>query len=473
MDLWKRLCPSHIAINKPSSTTRQYDQHNQRVFSQQCRLTRTKTEGEFVIAQQAIPEGTLILTEDPLVHQFHTTLIGVVCPGCLKSLKGIKHLTPCRQSSCTWELTYCSSVCESAHWFKVHAYVCAFFSMVKRDPSILLALQLWTLHVSLGLVDELDQHATTDLDHYHQGASFLTDLFRFSIHDTRTMRHDLIRYQGMIRCNGFGIQRRWTRTNNMTTVTMDTVATAIYPLASKFNHSCQPNVLALFMDDTSLQLRTLRPIRSGQPLYISYGPLAANTIKSKRQDFLQDHYFFRCGCQACQVVPDPRLPSSIDQVYLCPHCNYKRICINTPSCPQCHSLIDWVEIFKVEKAIDYYHGNWDKVLRLQQSIYHDETLAIGKTYDQLARVHHLSHRSKEAIHYCELSLSIVRSVYGEASPEAAEEMFKLCGLIATGEYDRTKARNWIRKTRDLYHLLGLNLQQKDDIEELDAMDRFI
>jgi hypothetical protein len=68
------------------------------------------------------------------------------------------------------------------------------------------------------------------------------------------------------------------------------------------------------------------------------------------------------------------------------------------------------------------------VLELQLGIYHDQTLLIGETYDKLALEYYSSNQQLEAYKYCEKSMQIVRLVYGESSPEAAEEMYKLCGI---------------------------------------------
>lgn len=296
MEYWKRLCPSHISI---PSLRPSHHQTDGPPFSQHCRLAHSDTEGDYVVArQQSIPEGTRILQEDPFVYQLHPSLISHRCAGCLISLDGVKKLIPCRQSSCTWRLRYCSSICESDYWFKVHAYVCA-FSVVAQNPALLLAFQMWTSGHPISLVSNLDQQTT---DTYEKGASFMADLFRFSIHDPKTIQQDLVQYQAILRCNGFGIQRKWVSRGS---VGMDTIATALYLQASKFNHSCHPNVLALFVDKT-IQLRTLRPVTAGEPLCISYGPLAASMTLRQRQHHLRDRYFFTCGCQACQVVPDPR-----------------------------------------------------------------------------------------------------------------------------------------------------------------------
>ncbi|ORZ18706.1 hypothetical protein BCR42DRAFT_411443 [Absidia repens] len=463
MDCWKKLCPTHIYAFNSNGVRR--DGNSTKISpilkSDHYNVNHTNDEGDFAVAEHKIPGGSLIVQEYPYVFQIHDTHRKRVCPGCLSSLDGIKPPTTCRQSSCNWKLGYCSSRCETRHWFSVHMYVCPFREYFARNQHLLLAFQMWIRFITAQermaskisattkpvttdvlrlntLVDNLDQHSEADLQRYKQDAVFLSQLFSFSVYDTKDLVEQLVRYQAVIRCNGFGIQRRMTANHSsrrdsedrpVLDVKMDTVATSIYILASKFNHSCQPNVLALFIG-TQLQLRAIRPILPGQPLYISYGPLAANSPLLKRQEQLLEHYFFECHCQACQVVPDPRLPPTIDQIYRCPHCKYNRVCSMAPACPQCENSIDWNNIRRVERTIRMHQDGeeWDKVLELQLGIYHNKALLVGKTYDQLALQRYMSHRLLDACQYCEQSVQIVRFVYGESSPEAAEEMYKFCGI---------------------------------------------
>lgn len=46
-------------------------------------------------------------------------------------------------------------------------------------------------------------------------------------------------------------------------------------------------------------------------------------------------------------------------------------------------------------------------------------------------------------------------------------------LFLLSSRNRNSTKEWIKKTRALYRLLGLDQQLEDDMDELDAMDRFI
>jgi hypothetical protein len=50
-----------------------------------------------------------------------------------------------------------------------------------------------------------------------------------------------------------------------------------------------------------LLLRTVKPVRAGQPLTISYGPQAGELATPLRQQQLLEGYGFWCSCDACEA----------------------------------------------------------------------------------------------------------------------------------------------------------------------------
>ncbi|CBH13275.1 hypothetical protein, conserved [Trypanosoma brucei gambiense DAL972] len=73
----------------------------------------------------------------------------------------------------------------------------------------------------------------------------------------------------------------------------------IYSLQSAFNHSCVPNVAVLAEGGThDITLRTLRAIKNGEELTITYIPVE-NTTRAERQMKLEG-YFFTCRCPLCE-----------------------------------------------------------------------------------------------------------------------------------------------------------------------------
>lgn len=74
---------------------------------------------------------------------------------------------------------------------------------------------------------------------------------------------------------------------------------ALYLLASLFNHSCEPCVNINFPNNDSTAVFTAaRRISAGEQLYISYTD--ADQEVDVRQEYLAFAYGFRCSCHKCQ-----------------------------------------------------------------------------------------------------------------------------------------------------------------------------
>ncbi|TID18220.1 hypothetical protein E2P81_ATG06156 [Venturia nashicola] len=72
------------------------------------------------------------------------------------------------------------------------------------------------------------------------------------------------------------------------------------PLFSLFNHSCRPNVKWLFgKDATTIELKTLRPVRAGEELYIYLQSEDLVLGRAERKKLLL-HWFTECQCPKCK-----------------------------------------------------------------------------------------------------------------------------------------------------------------------------
>jgi hypothetical protein len=70
-----------------------------------------------------------------------------------------------------------------------------------------------------------------------------------------------------------------------------------------------------------------------------------------------------------------------------------------------------------------------QALQLQETIYHDNALALGQTLDKLAQVYCMSGQMRSAAGYSKRSLEVTQKIYGKISVESAEEMMKLSTLL--------------------------------------------
>lgn len=88
-------------------------------------------------------------------------------------------------------------------------------------------------------------------------------------------------------------------TNDLDELFPPLVGMAMYAMACKMNHLCDPNVVVLYfntMQPLVAQCVALRNIDEGEKLCISY--IASNESLSERQEALVN-YGFQCSCTKC------------------------------------------------------------------------------------------------------------------------------------------------------------------------------
>lgn len=74
---------------------------------------------------------------------------------------------------------------------------------------------------------------------------------------------------------------------------------AIYDMLSKFNHSCNPNVIHYIDDDNITQCTAARRIKKGQQLFINYLAEDVQMTREDRQFQLKNTWYFECKCSEC------------------------------------------------------------------------------------------------------------------------------------------------------------------------------
>ena len=76
---------------------------------------------------------------------------------------------------------------------------------------------------------------------------------------------------------------------------------------SRFNHSCRPNAQYFWIDDTSTRdLRSLRRIKPGKEITVSYIHSMVETRENRRSD-LKDRFNFGCQCEGCDLTEEEDL----------------------------------------------------------------------------------------------------------------------------------------------------------------------
>ncbi|ORX51962.1 hypothetical protein DM01DRAFT_1336949 [Hesseltinella vesiculosa] len=352
-------------------------------------------------------------------------------------------------------------------------FVCA-FPEFQDDARVLSALQLWKYHVSSSsFVCNLEQMQLCDNDcdllddAFDESVDHLLRLFAFATHQNRKMKPQFRRCIRKIHCNNFGIHHTLHRPGAQATskyVDIGVLGIGVYPSASKLNHSCVPNALASF-SGKEIIIRVVRPVSPGEQLYVSYGPLAANSLKAKRAEALSI-YSFTCQCPGCQLDPSIH---SYDRLYLCQQCQEFKYCIEEKSCRHCKAEIDWDAVSRKKEVAENFQQeqNWKMAIQTYKTIYHDRALPLGVCYDKLAQQYHESGQHERAVKYSLLSMQVVEYAYGRCSWEAAEELMKLVGLLMMAHQFK-QAYVVIHECKDLYQKLGMNETRPLDIVELEG-----
>ncbi|KAK4471612.1 hypothetical protein MN116_005024 [Schistosoma mekongi] len=77
------------------------------------------------------------------------------------------------------------------------------------------------------------------------------------------------------------------------------ISTCLYPVLSLINHSCDPNVTNITINEFQCAICAIRPIEQNEVIYGNYGFHYAVHSLTERQNALKSQYHFDCVCQAC------------------------------------------------------------------------------------------------------------------------------------------------------------------------------
>ena len=106
--------------------------------------------------------------------------------------------------------------------------------------------------------------------------------------ESRRDRHRLRRILLVVWSNSFALDRA------------SELGRGFYPGAALLNHSCRPNALISFGEDSLLRLRLVRPVTAGEEICANYGVDVAGQTTVERAEALAD-WRFVCRCpEACQ-----------------------------------------------------------------------------------------------------------------------------------------------------------------------------
>ena len=116
--------------------------------------------------------------------------------------------------------------------------------------------------------------------------------------DLNHLAGHILHHLMMLPCNAHEVSEmaiNWTEPSASKTLE---IGSAIYPVLSLINHSCDPSVVRHSYSNMCV-VRAIRNISAGEELLDNYGALYPIMDRLSRQQHLQNQYFFQCACIAC------------------------------------------------------------------------------------------------------------------------------------------------------------------------------
>lgn len=264
------------------------------------RMLESEAMGRYVIAANNIPAGTLVCTDIPFAQSVHDGI--KVCNLCFADLN--ERAVTC--GACN-QVEFCSSACANAD--TAHKAECSVLSALTSSGNGALLSGMRGLRLFIRLVhraiDEPEAFVEVEAlqDQYdavtHERRQVLERMAeqvnRFVPPEKRMERVRLARLISRVHANAYGIVDHSGRQ----------LGTGLYARAGLFNHSCAPSCANSFIGRT-WRLHTLRAVKRGEQLSVSYAGLYA--ARAERQRELKTKKGFDCLCTRCVAVPAADAP---------------------------------------------------------------------------------------------------------------------------------------------------------------------
>nr|XP_034995353.1 SET and MYND domain-containing protein 4 isoform X3 [Zootoca vivipara]XP_034995354.1 SET and MYND domain-containing protein 4 isoform X3 [Zootoca vivipara] len=303
----------------------------------------------------------------------------------------------------------------------------------------------------------------------------------------------MLRHMLQLQCNAQAVSAlRVSRSENgpVASSKQVRVATALYPVVSLLNHSCEPNTSVTFSGRTA-EVRALQSIPRGQEILHCYGPHRCRMGAAKRRKQLLSQYFFECRCLPCLEELQPvsgKRASSQDGLFHCPAC-HKLMQQGAEGLLHCSSGACKVRVhedhfqhqlsdlrLQAEVALELLQcGHPDQSMELLLKCRLDAKrflspahLMVGEIEDSLAQAYVTLGKWQEAAGHLRSSIQAVEAHYGPSSIEAGQELFKLAQILFNG-HAVPEALHTIQEAENvLSRHLGPQSTELQELQEMKA-----
>ena len=287
--------------------------------------------GRHVVANRMIKRGEILFLEKPVSFvSVNFDGLSDYCHHCNCLTRDVP--VPCKNCLNT---CYCSEECLIEAWSSYHMWECVASQMGllknigigRLALKVLLTCSTMTDTVRFNEMHSLLTHfnkvPVDDLIDYGVTALMLTiylskytDFFKLPLEESlmnkffddplKSVRDDkqlyvaslLLKHILQLIANAHAI----SSSNTLLSANMeDIVASGIYPSTSMMNHSCNPNIITIFMDQYII-IKAATDILADEEIFISYGPHFKHMEMEKRQEILKSQFHFTCKCEPCTLM---------------------------------------------------------------------------------------------------------------------------------------------------------------------------
>eukprot|EP01102_Stenamoeba_stenopodia_P013713 TRINITY_DN4481_c0_g1_i2.p1 TRINITY_DN4481_c0_g1~~TRINITY_DN4481_c0_g1_i2.p1 ORF type:complete len:473 (-),score=60.23 TRINITY_DN4481_c0_g1_i2:128-1546(-) len=288
-------------------------------------------------------------------------------------------------------------------------------------------------------------------------------------------------------------------------VRQERIASAVYPICSLFNHSCDPNT-SLFFNGATLTIRASRAIEVGGEVSNCYGPHYSKMNKAERQAILKQQYCFECHCSACSREDNVdhsntqfKCPRGCDDTLKLKTTQESRDELQCFSCGAKASSNELLRIvsmgdqfyqkgrtFLTDKQPEKAYNAFKHACSFRSKVFHSYHKSVAETEDAMAESAALMGKFGDATDHVENSIKALRRLFDvdQCPPSAigvlelGHEYFKLA-QVAFNARRAESAMNAIKTARAiLLNCVGGSVSNapghiREEIEELDEMERHL
>ncbi|KAF1842697.1 SET domain-containing protein [Cucurbitaria berberidis CBS 394.84] len=273
-----------------------------------CLNSKGESIGRGVFASGDFGAGEqLAAFQRPLVGSLDTERLLDTCANCYIWTEGsstgtrlyVPEDTNVQKCAGCQRFRYCSKACQKEAWHRGHKHECKLLKpMAGKDmPKAVLACMELLIRRKHGLISDEDWELLCNLQPHVEDFKRNGNYGNMELMAMGASQFSLT--QNMFNKDFVAAMYARVLTNSLTliTPTLDPLGIILDPILGHINHSCDPNSFVI-MDGAEISIRTLKPIKRDEEIYISY--IDTTNPYYRRQSELQARWFFRCKCTKCQ-----------------------------------------------------------------------------------------------------------------------------------------------------------------------------